>query len=180
MLLPKVPVIEFNNFILREINLDSDVERYYEYMSKSEVTKFLADSIKVSSMEKARQDLTYWHDITKQGYTIYWCVADKNTNKMIGNAGFNYINQAKNKASISYDLHSDYWGQGIMSRAVEKICDLANKDLSIKIIEANVAINNLRSIKLLKKNGFLFSGIIKNYAILDMQLTDVEEYIKVY
>ena len=61
-------------------------------------------------------------------------------------------------AEIGYWLAKDYWGKGITTQAVSKMCKLAFKELEIIRIYAGVFDYNLGSQKVLTNNGFKFEG----------------------
>lgn len=68
----------------------------------------------------------------------------------------------KKTAEIGYMILNEYSGQGIISSAVKKICEIGFNNLGIIRIEAKVVDKNIASRKVLEKNNFVLEGILKN------------------
>jgi RimJ/RimL family protein N-acetyltransferase len=74
---------------------------------------------------------------------------------------------------IGYWLGEPFWGKGIATKAIEKICDLiANDHPHINRIYAEVYETNKASMRALEKNGFHLEsirnkGVIKNGVLMD-------------
>ena len=64
-------------------------------------------------------------------------------------------------AEIGYWLAEEYWGKGIMSIAVEKICKLAFERYDIVRIYASAFRYNQGSQRVLEKAGFKLEGILE-------------------
>lgn len=64
----------------------------------------------------------------------------------------------RKSAEIGYWLAEPYWGQGIMSRAVRRICELAFSQFDIIRIEAEPFAHNTASRRVLEKAGFVLEG----------------------
>lgn len=68
---------------------------------------------------------------------------------------------------IGYLLLTDYWSRGIATEAVRQICLTAFEELDIIRITGNVYEPNEASKKVLKKNGFIHEGTLKNAVTKD-------------
>ena len=66
---------------------------------------------------------------------------------------------------IGYMLLSDYWNQGIMTKVVQQMCAIAFRSLPLKRITANPFQPNLASIQVLRKNGFVHEGTLRNAVV---------------
>ena len=165
------PAIDLGDFILREI-LESDAQDYLDYMNRLEMKDFLTQDNIPSSFEKAIEEVNYWRSLFIRKKSIYWAIIDKNTDKMIGTAGFNMISFANSRAEISYDLNPDYWGRGVMSTSIEAILKFSDLVLEIVRIQATVIVDNHRSIKLLERSDFDKEGLLKKYEIIEGEHKD--------
>lgn len=65
-------------------------------------------------------------------------------------------------AELGYWLAQDYWGQGIMTGAVQKICKEAFEAFDIVRIFAEPFADNAASRRVLEKAGFTCEGIMRN------------------
>ncbi|MCI8300970.1 MAG: GNAT family N-acetyltransferase [Lachnospiraceae bacterium] len=65
-------------------------------------------------------------------------------------------------AELGYWLSEDYWGQGIMTRAVGRICMQAFERFDIVRIFAEPFEDNEGSQRVLQKAGFIFEGTMRD------------------
>lgn len=65
-------------------------------------------------------------------------------------------------AELGYWLAEEYWGKGIMSKAVKQICAEAFEKYDIVRIYAEPFAHNAGSRKVLENAGFTLEGIMKN------------------
>jgi len=63
---------------------------------------------------------------------------------------------------IGYWLNNNFWGQGIMTYAITKICDNAFKNSNLNRIFGAVFAGNTGSMKTLTKSGFEAEAILKH------------------
>lgn len=141
---------------MREINPAQDKLSFLHYMRDKNVKEFLESSDVPIDLDTAQKELEYWHDLFYQKYSLYWAIADKNTDQIIGTCGFNHIFITRNTIDISYDLSYDYWGKGIMTRAISQIINFISNEIELKLIIGKVLQQNTRSIDLLKRLNFTY------------------------
>jgi ribosomal-protein-alanine N-acetyltransferase len=174
----KFPVLKFDNIILREF-ISSDVEQFFSYINHPEVKKFLSSDDVPNTYSEAQKELAYWKNLFYQKFSIYWGIAESNTNKLIGSCGFNNWNIYHKRVEISYDLDHDYWNKGIMTKVLNEICSFAFDKLDVYRIQATVIYENNSSIRVLEKLGFKREGLLENYAVNDGKITNSYIYAKV-
>ncbi|NOU49078.1 GNAT family N-acetyltransferase [Pseudoalteromonas sp. JBTF-M23] len=80
------------------------------------------------------------------------------TSGMIGCIGLYEYNRELSEVYLGFELSPLHWGQGIMREAIEcvitNIGQLININRDIKLL-ARVQVKNLRSVKLLERQGFI-------------------------
>lgn len=172
------PSLELGEIVLREIR-ESDALDYYNYMNDQRMDGFLTRENRPASEEKALEELKYWKGLFINKRSMYWCIALKDSDQMIGTAGFNNIIFNHDRAEISYDLDPEYWGMGMMMKSIKAILKYADFVLAIRRVQATVIIDNERSIKLLERCNFLKEGILKNYEIVDGEHKNYFMYARV-
>jgi ribosomal-protein-alanine N-acetyltransferase len=156
------PVIDLGNgFILRE-KQDSDVENFFSYYSNPEVNQFILCEIP-TQLEEARRELHYWRGTFYQNDGIYFAIAEKNSNRMVGSIGLTGHSIYHSRIEISYDLSREYWGRGIMTTAIKEVVKYAFEVIGVNRIEASVSILNIPSKNLLQKCGFAVEGILRQH-----------------
>lgn len=87
-----------------------------------------------------------------------WILTLKNNNAKIGTCGFHCWDQNRNCIDIGYDLQEEYWGQGLMSEAINAILDFAQNEMKVRQVHAHIYIDNSKSIRLVERFGFTFRG----------------------
>ncbi len=168
------PTIDLDEtYILREQML-SDTEDFFGYYTDPDVGKYILAAKPVSLLE-ASNEVQYCRNLfyTKQG--IYWTIAKKSDNKMIGAIGL-YINNMHHRAEICYDISKDYWRKGITAKSILAVVNCAFKQLDIIRVEAVTQKINIASVKLLEKVGFHHEGTLKQYRYYNNKAWDIEMY----
>lgn len=77
---------------------------------------------------------------------------------------------------LGYWLSEDYWGKGIMTKAVKLITAYAFEQLDVICIQANALSKNPQSMQVLEKAGYVKQGIIKQSVIKAGQIWDEHIY----
>lgn len=77
----------------------------------------------------------------------------------IGGIGIHH--KGEHKAEIGYWLGEEYWGNGYMTEALEKIVDFAFNELKYTRLFAGTFVGNTASGKVLVKCGFEFEGLLR-------------------
>lgn len=156
------PTFEFENFKVRAINPEKDAQAFYKYINKNVVSDFIGADNVPKNIDEAYRELAYWGSLFALGRSYYWGIVNQD-DALIGTAGFNNISKQHLRGEISYDLDPDYWGQGIMTNTVFKIIEFGLTRMELIRIQATVAINNERSIKLMENLGFKKEGELISY-----------------
>ena len=163
-----------NGFKMRQLR-DNDVQDFFEYISDAKVRERLSLSDAPSSLSEASSELKYWANLFPSRTSVYWGIADVE-DKLIGTCGFNYWTRGQTRAEISYDVSSQYWGQGIATNAIKEIVDFGFSKMKVTRIQATVEVGNVASCKVLEKNGFKREGILVKYGYINGVLTDYYMY----
>jgi [ribosomal protein S5]-alanine N-acetyltransferase len=96
--------------------------------------------------------------------TVNWALRLQKNQKLIGGIGFlNLKPGIDHKAELGYWLAKPYWNQGIMSKAVQKVCSYAFDELGLVRIAAHIFEFNTASAKVLEKCGFEREGYLHKY-----------------
>ncbi len=155
------PNIDLGDYILRE-KTDNDVEDFFRYYTDPEVNKFILCDMP-RNLEEARKELYYWRNVFYINDGIYFAVARKDTNQLIGSIGLTTFNSYHNRIELSYDLAKEYWRQGITLAAIKEVVKYGFENLQVNRIEAFTSTENLPSKNLLIKAGFLLEGTLRQH-----------------
>lgn len=81
-------------------------------------------------------------------------------------------------AEVGYWIGPAYWGRGIATVALKRICDYAFRDLGLLRLFAVPIAWNAASFRVLEKAGFAREGIMRNACIKDGKVADMVLYAK--
>lgn len=166
------PVIDCGDFILRNIMPLSDAKDYFDYMSNRNVFEFVSTNSACKSLQHAQSELKIWGGLFNTRTSIYWAIALKSDDKMIGSIGFNYISDAHSRGELSYDLSHQHWGKGIMTRAIKAVIDFSRTELKLIRLQATAAQINKRSRAVLERCKFKAEGLLQKYEYLHGKYVD--------
>lgn len=92
---------------------------------------------------------------------------------LIGCCGFDGSEaHSPHRAEIGYWLARPYWGQGIMTAVVRRLCRCAFDEYGLTKITANVFAYNPASARVLEKCGFQQEGFLRKHFLKDGALLD--------
>lgn len=157
----KFPIIDLGEVVLRE-KRESDAEDFFYHYLNPKINQFILCEMP-NDIEQARKDIAYWKSLFYYGSGIYFTIADKNTDRMIGAIGLSGFNSYQKRIEISYDLSPNYWRRGIATKAINCIIKFAFDYFKVNRIEASVATANTASKNLLVKCGFVIEGILRQH-----------------
>lgn len=163
--------MEAKNIIFEEIETErllmkgltpSTFTNIFESLSKPEIMEILGHR---TEDEYAHEEHKY-----QNGYASYnrsfmlFLMMDKATQKIIGRCGLHNWNTDHQRAEIGYVMIEEGFKQkGLMSEAVVSVIDFGFRKLNLHRIEALVGKDNLASLKIIKKNGFVKEGLMREH-----------------
>jgi ribosomal-protein-alanine N-acetyltransferase len=171
----KFPEIDLGDIKLRDMRI-GDAEAYFEYLTHPQVEKFLSDEDIPTSSDEALKIVKMWGSLFYNKSGIFWTIADSKSDKLIGSIGFSSWNFYNRRAEISYDLHYDYWGKGIATKAISNVLKLAFNEMLLYRIEARTMLENQVSQHLLDKFYFKQEGLMKGYRFIRGDFADILLY----
>lgn len=166
--LEKIDLIELTN---------KHLENLLEVYSDDRVTEFM-DIHSMKTLEEVNKEWVLWAENQFTGNTgIRWGILHKE--KIIGTCGFHNIHKEERKkmAEIGYDLKYEYWGEGLFSEILPIIMKYAFSELHIDEIHALIYPENIRSKKMIVKQGFCFQKIIQLDEPCKNRFSEEELYI---
>ena len=147
----------------------------FTFWSDPEVSRYM-NIESFASIEEAITMIDFLNKLAEKKqanrYTIMTGVKDE----IIGSCGFNYIDYDNEKAEVGYDLGKAYWGRGFASEVVTILLRYGFLELQLNRIEAKVAPENERSIRLLERLGFFYEGLLRQSEKTKDGFMDVKLY----
>jgi ribosomal-protein-alanine N-acetyltransferase len=87
-----------------------------------------------------------------------WIMVLKENGEKIGTCGFHRWNRETGEVETGYDLQPSYWRKGYMSETLAAIIQFAKEEMKVKKIFAHISVDNIASIRIAEKTGFLKTG----------------------
>ena len=167
-----LPILGSEDFHLRPLRL-GDEAALLEYLSQPGVIEHT--SIPAPTLESltasVQRDITAYAQSTSFRFAL--AASD---DRLIGICGFNSWSPAHRHAELAYDLAPQYWGQGVMRRAVVAMLTWGFSELGLNRVHAFVMTSNHRSIRLLERCGFSREGTLRQYRIARGEPKDFHLY----
>jgi [ribosomal protein S5]-alanine N-acetyltransferase len=114
----------------------------------------------------------------QQGRPVHWAVRTTEDD-LIGVCGFSDFKLGKShRAEIGYWLAKPFWGRGIMTAVVQRVCQYGFEEFGLVKIIAQVRSENMASARVLEKCGFQQEGFLRKHFLKDGQFLDVRLYAR--
>jgi RimJ/RimL family protein N-acetyltransferase len=167
-----------NNVFLSPIRRN-DIDQLVKYLNDEEIY----NNTLTIPLPYTKEDGEFFVNLCKKkrrkyGKDINWTIRNKNK-ELIGSCGFQmkYGRNSK-KDEIGYWLARPYWNKGIITKVVNKLCEIGFKKFGLTRIEATVFIHNDASCRVLEKAGFKLVGIFRKSVKKGNKLIDIKKYHK--
>jgi len=156
-----------------------DIEQLVKYLNDKEIY----DNTLRIPYPYTREDGEHFINLCEKnkkkfGKLTDWAIRAKNK-KLIGGCGFQmkYKRNSK-KDEIGYWLARPYWNKGIITKVVNKLCEIGFNKFSLTRIEADVFLHNDASCRVLEKAGFKLEGIIRKSVKKENRMIDAKKFYR--
>ena len=167
------PVRQTERLQLRAFTLD-DLQDLFLLRTNDEVLRYL-DRPK-QTFEKTAEILKSIIADAENNLNITWAITLKNDSKLIGSIGYWHTTREHHRAEIGYMLFPEYWNTGIVTEALHAVLKYGFDEMRLHSVEGNVNPNNLASIKVLEKCGFVREAYFKENYYHDGHYVDTAIY----
>lgn len=148
------PVLETERLTLRALTLD-DAKAIFGLRTNKEVNEYIDRKVP-RNLSEARAFIDRIATLAENNKGIFWVIASKSTNELMGTIGLRNFEDEEDYAEIGYEINPDYQERGYMSEAFGPVLKYGFQNLELKTIEAFTHKNNTASIALLEKLDFVF------------------------
>lgn len=163
MLKLDLPILESDRLILRPFRMD-DAAEMFEYASDIEVLKYLWWEPH-ESIEQTKESIqTRFLTSNERGLPTAYAIEMKSNHKMIGGIDVHTV-VFNDVGVIGYVINKNYWGQGIMTEALEMLIPTLFHYSGFYRLEINHCADNVGSGKVIEKAGFIQEGIFRKRRI---------------
>jgi len=156
------PVIDTERLVLRQLDV-ADAGELFLLRNHPIVMQYTHMQTHQNAAETAAFiELLLTNELKKVGIT--WAIVLKDTSKLVGTINYWNIEPENGLAEIGYILHPGFHGQGIMQETITAVIDYGFQSMKLKSILALPEADNAASVKLLKRNGFVYRGRLEEEA----------------
>lgn len=129
----------------------------------------------------------YERDYLKRSRIKWGIFTAEDESRLLGIIEACEFNQKVNMVTIGYFLAEAQWGKGLASRAVALLTEFLFREAQVNRIQAEVMLDNETSKKVLRKNGYVKEGMLRQAAlwsgkgVVDLEIYSMlrEDYMKV-
>ncbi|ALM75398.1 GNAT family N-acetyltransferase [Thermococcus barophilus] len=164
------PIILEGEKVSLGILLKEDLRKSWEWFNERSTVRYMFNSAYFTLPEEEEE---LYEDLKKNREKVpLFAVVKNGDGKLIGIAGFNWINWQARWGEILYYLAPEERGKGYGSEIVKLLCDYAFKHLNLRKVWGKVHADNVLSIRVLEKNGFKLAGKLKDHVWSDGRYID--------
>lgn len=147
------PILRTSRLLLRQIT-NEDAEAVFILRSDPLINKYIHRQA-AKSIKEAYDFIEKITNNQLNNSAIQWGITRSGSNQLIGNICLWNIDAQNNTAELGYSLLTDHFKQGIMHEALQAVKDYGFNVMKVKRIDAFTNKENVASLSLLARNGFL-------------------------
>ena len=168
--------IETDRLILRRFAMEDAEAMFRRWASDDEVTKHLTWPTH-SSVEISKMVLTDWTSHYPEPDFYNWAIVLKeNGPEPIGNISVVGIDNKVDAATMGYCMSRAHWGKGVMTEALTAVIDFFFDEVGFNRIDADHAVDNPASGRVMEKSGMLHEGILRQAGRSNQGIIDVSRW----
>lgn len=150
-------LIEGKRVYLRKIKISDANEKYLGWMLDADINQYLESRFEKWGLKKLKN---YVRNILRNPKCIFLAIIHRQTGKHIGNIKVGPVVLPHGYAEVGIIIgDKSFWGRGLGYESLKLIKDYAFKNLKIHKLIAGAYSDNVGSIKIFKKSGFIVEGV---------------------
>jgi [ribosomal protein S5]-alanine N-acetyltransferase len=152
-------VIQTGRLTLRRLRYEDAEEIFYAYASKPQATRHLA-----WATHRTLEDTRAFLDFAIKGWRAdkdyTYAIVLKSNKQLIGSFG---LIHDQGRVQFGYVISPTYWNQGITTEACKAVMDVLKTKKQLYRVSTFVDIDNVASIRVLLKVGFVKEATLHNW-----------------
>lgn len=178
--LSKNPYEKFPHIVTEELTLRkieaSDLDSLFDIYSNEKLFQYSPVMLKKNKDTVANMIGHFERDFHKGKEIFLGICLNSEPKKFVGVAEMFDYSREVNMITIGYRLNDSYWGKGIAAKTVKAVTEYLFKEIGINRVQAFVMPENVKSQKVLQRNGFVEEGTIrqghvwKGHGVIDLIL----------
>ena len=168
------PVLQTDRLHLVHIEMEHAPGLFDNFSNPKVVAYYGMDPM--TDLKQAENLVRQFDNSFDGGRGIRWGIISKENGRFIGTIGLNSLSKGMKRAEIGFEIHPDFWRTGITSEALKEVLHYSFEELSLRRMGAVTFLDNVASITLLKKHGFMEEGILRSYLFQDGKSHDTRMF----
>jgi [ribosomal protein S5]-alanine N-acetyltransferase len=164
MLFTQRPVLQHPQAVLRALR-EADLPCWLAALRSPAVFEHTSWNLPADDADAlARLAVYVWDEAQFTSSSLLrFAIADRETDRFLGTAGFHTVQPDHRSAELAYDLCPEAWGRGLASAAARSLTDWAHTHVGLVRVQATVMDSNTRSLQVLARCGFEREGLLRSY-----------------
>jgi [ribosomal protein S5]-alanine N-acetyltransferase len=158
------PILETKRLVLRETRL-SDADAILSIAADAEAQRW--DGGPVEDLDVILNAIRQAQADAAAGRGFRWAITLKPHDVLTGDVALTNWSKEHHRAEIGYGVSRACWRQGIGSEAVWAVVHFAFEELGLHRVEAFPTMDNIASVRLLEKLGFVREGTAREVLWMD-------------
>ena len=160
LLFEKFPYLETGKVILKKIEI-KDADNLFEILTNKNIFKYTPGN-PLKTLDAVKKVIGHYERDFKKRKTIFLGIYSKSENKkLVGIAEIFDFNYDVNSLEVGYRINENYWGKGFATIATAMMLDFLFNVINVNRIQATPMPINKKSHNVLKKNGFIYEGTLR-------------------
>jgi RimJ/RimL family protein N-acetyltransferase len=170
-----IPSLHGKLITLRKLRR-SDAAPIQRHANNRDIARFLPRLPSPYTMDEARKWITTTSRLARQGKAYNFGIEDGESGEIVGMIGLRNVNRHDRNAEIGYWVGKSFQRRGYAGEALRLILRFALGELRLVRVYAVVHQQNIGSIRLLEKIGFVREGVWRKASLMSRRWSDVYTY----
>lgn len=157
-----LPALETERLVVRKVRSEDAADRF-AYASDPEVARYIIWDAE-TDLQQSQSAVDYVLGLYREGRVAPWAVALRETDRMVGTAGYVWCIPCHGRAEVSYALNRAFWNQGLMTEAMKAVLAFGFDRMDLNRVEAVVHPDNVASRRVVEKVGMVEEGRLRQVA----------------
>lgn len=167
--------IETERLILRRHTIDDAEIMFKNWVTESDVTKFLSWQPH-KNVEETRALLKDWVKSYDKTDFYFWTIELKESHELVGDISVVTLDESTSSVEIGYGIGTKWWGKGITAEAGKALVKFFFEEVNANRVFAKHASNNPNSGRVMQKIGMKKEGIIRQFGACNQGIVDEVYY----
>lgn len=154
------------DLFLKELRPEDVTDKYVAWMNDPQTNRYLESRDEKHTLKGIREYVLYMLQSEDDYlYGIFY------GNEHVGNIKLGSLHHRYRRADIGLVIDKSYWGQGVGTRAIFIVEQIAFKEKGLHKLEAGIYEENKGSLNAFLKNGWVLVGKYEDHALVEARYT---------